>query len=440
MLTAVEQYILELINRARLDPEAEAKRLGIEVNEGLAAGTISSEAKQVLASDDLLHDAAYDYAVWSLTNDTFNGDHSGPGGNTPGDRMEDAGYENLGRWGENIALQQFTGSMSETALADALYDSLWASSSHRVGTMNGNFTEIGLAYVDGEFRGYDAAMLTEDFADSSADTYFVTGVFYLDLDEDGFYSIGEGQGKYWVRADDTRQGAENAGGYAIEVDPSRAVDVRFGDGNGQIGRLTMDLRDGNGKLDYVTDIYDNSVVHLSASANLHSGIDEAHLLGVADLNLTGGRTGEDLYGNSGKNLIAGMNGNDFIDGGDGKDKLRGGKGRDEIEGGSGTDRLFGNGGNDRLDGQAGRDFYKGGAGNDTFVFRSGNDKILDFKDGDDSIELVARNLGIKGATVDDVMDQAYINGGSAWIDLGDHSLEVVGVTDLSVLEANISIV
>lgn len=135
-----------------------------------------------------------------------------------------------------------------------------------------------------------------------------------------------------------------------------------------------------------------------------------------------------------------MNGNDFIDGGDGKDKLRGGKGRDEIEGGSGTDRLFGNGGNDRLDGQAGRDFYKGGAGNDTFVFRSGNDKILDFKDGDDSIELVARNLGIKGATVDDVMDQAYIDGGSAWIDLGDHSLEVVGVTDLSVLEANITIV
>ncbi len=440
MLTAVEQYILELINRARLDPEAEAERLGVEVNADLAAGTISSDAKQVLASNELLNDSAYDYTVWSLMNDTFNGDHSGPGGNTPGDRMQDAGYENLGRWGENIALQQYTGSMSQTDLADGLYDSLWGSASHRVGTMNGNFTEVGISYVDGEFQGYDAAMLTEDFADSSADTYFVTGVFYRDLDNDDFYSIGEGQGQYWVRADGDRQGAGNAGGYAVEVSPSRAVDVRFGDGDGQIGRLTMDLRDGNGKLDYITDNNGNSVVHLSASANLHSGIDEVHLLGVADLDLTGGRGGQDLYGNSGRNIIAGMNGNDFIDGGDGKDKLRGGKGRDDIEGGSGTDRLFGNGGHDRLDGQAGRDFYKGGGGNDTFVFRSGNDKILDFKDGDDSIELVARNLGIRGATVDDVMDHAYIDGGSAWIDLGNHSLEVVGVTDLSVLESNITIV
>ena len=52
--TAQEQLVLELINRARLDPAAEAARFGIALNEGLPAGTISTAAKQPLAMDDAL--------------------------------------------------------------------------------------------------------------------------------------------------------------------------------------------------------------------------------------------------------------------------------------------------------------------------------------------------------------------------------------------------
>src|SRR5687767_10501834 len=47
--TAFEQYVIELINRARANPSAEAKRYGIDLNEGLAGGTISSGARQPLA-------------------------------------------------------------------------------------------------------------------------------------------------------------------------------------------------------------------------------------------------------------------------------------------------------------------------------------------------------------------------------------------------------
>ena len=47
--TAREQLILEMINRARMDPEGEAARYGISLNQGLTAGTISSAPKQVLA-------------------------------------------------------------------------------------------------------------------------------------------------------------------------------------------------------------------------------------------------------------------------------------------------------------------------------------------------------------------------------------------------------
>ena len=39
-LTAAEQYLLELINRARLDPQAEADRYGVGLNSGLAGGRI----------------------------------------------------------------------------------------------------------------------------------------------------------------------------------------------------------------------------------------------------------------------------------------------------------------------------------------------------------------------------------------------------------------
>jgi hypothetical protein len=48
-LTPEEQLMLELINRARANPVAEASRDGIDLNEGLAPGTISAAAKQPLA-------------------------------------------------------------------------------------------------------------------------------------------------------------------------------------------------------------------------------------------------------------------------------------------------------------------------------------------------------------------------------------------------------
>ncbi len=52
--TAHEQYFLELVNRARANPGAEAARLGIDLNQGLTAGTIADIAKQPLAMNQLL--------------------------------------------------------------------------------------------------------------------------------------------------------------------------------------------------------------------------------------------------------------------------------------------------------------------------------------------------------------------------------------------------
>ena len=54
-LTPADQLMLELMNRARANPSAEASRQGIALNTGISAGdTISTAAKQPLAPNNLL--------------------------------------------------------------------------------------------------------------------------------------------------------------------------------------------------------------------------------------------------------------------------------------------------------------------------------------------------------------------------------------------------
>ena len=77
-LSAAEQYLLELINRARLDPLAEAERYGIDPNDGLDVGQIGPDALQVLAHNEALSVAAQEQNIWMLDTNTFT--HSGENG------------------------------------------------------------------------------------------------------------------------------------------------------------------------------------------------------------------------------------------------------------------------------------------------------------------------------------------------------------------------
>ena len=89
--TAYEQYFLELVNRARANPGSEASRLGIDLNQGLASGTIANTAKQPLAMNQLLNDSAQAHSDWMLATDTFS--HTGANGSSAGDRMTAAATE-----------------------------------------------------------------------------------------------------------------------------------------------------------------------------------------------------------------------------------------------------------------------------------------------------------------------------------------------------------
>ena len=88
--TALDQYLIELINRARMNPDGEAARLGIDLNQGLSQGKISTAPKQPLAFDPDLTASARGHSKWMLDEDVFS--HTGVDGSDPGDRIKAADY------------------------------------------------------------------------------------------------------------------------------------------------------------------------------------------------------------------------------------------------------------------------------------------------------------------------------------------------------------
>lgn len=380
-LTAREQYLLELINRARLDPAMEAKRYNVALNEDLAPGTIDATAKQPLAPNELLHDAASAHSAWMLATNTFS--HTGSGGSTPGDRMAAAGYTFTGSWswGENIAWAGSTGAIDLSKMIDTHHRGLFRSAGHRENLLADHYKEAGVAQETGLFTSegttFNTSMVTENFAASGpASTVFVTGVVYDDNDGDDFYSIGEGEGGVGVMVNGSGTTSAAAGGYAVAVTAGWAT-VTFGGGI----TVQVDASDGNVKADLV----DGSAVYTSADTILGSGATAAAALGVGNLRLTGNDLSNALVGNRGGNVLAGAGGNDVLAGRAGNDRIDGGSHSDILMGGGGGDKLFGRGGADTLFGQGGRDIQRGGGGADTFVFKGGfgRDRVKDFGPGDE---------------------------------------------------------
>jgi uncharacterized protein YkwD len=231
--TAYDQYMLELINRARANPAAEAARDGIGLNEGLSAGTISTAAKQPLAFNPYLIASAQLHSQWMLNTDIFA--HVESNGTDPGDRMTNAGYSFTGSWtwGENIAWEGTTGTLDVTKVVaqseqDLFVDTTETGRGHRLNLMESDYREIGVGIRTGPFTDngttYNAVMTTQDFASSGSDS-FLTGVVFDDnlVTANDFYTPGEGKGGVTISA--TRQ-TDNAvfttttwasGGYSLPL-------------------------------------------------------------------------------------------------------------------------------------------------------------------------------------------------------------------------------
>ncbi len=263
--TAAEQRVLEIVNRARVDPTAEGVRLAIPG--GITEGLTGPEAADVgprppLAMNVDLLAAARLHSLDMRTRAFFA--HVNPDGDGPGDRIGAAGYPFLD-WSENIVMS--TGSTAEE-LGDALMiDDQYAGRGHRKALLDINpgsstyMREIGIGHhaaATGVVIPPNSSMwlwkdfLTQDFG-YSATQPFLLGVAYLDANNNSFYDEGEGLGGVSVVAAGGAFYAvtASAGGYAFPTASSGDVTVTGAGSNLPDDILTaVTLTTANRKVDF----------------------------------------------------------------------------------------------------------------------------------------------------------------------------------------------
>lgn len=435
--TDLEQYMVELINRARANPTAEAARFGIDLNEGLPAGTLSSAARPPLAPNPYLTDAARKHAQWLLANQVFQ--HEGPGGNSPGTRMTNAGYEFTGSWtwGENIAVTASSGlPVDSTERVERHHRNLFvdegiAGRGHRKNIL-GDFREVGSGFATGAWQGYPSGHLScQDFARSGS-KFFLTGVAFNDnINPNNLYTPGEGLAGVTISARRTSDNKVfstttwNSGGYSLALSAgSYVVSASGGSLGGTADYGTITISDRNVKRDVRptdvssfatlsngtltvegTSVKDTFAVTVSGSLlnvtrngvtksftasavsviHVYSG-DGADVVDMSNspkpVYVDAGMGDDRVYGSPLSDTLTGGGGNDRLLGYGGNDRLNGSGGKDSVFGGDGHDRLFGNDGPDRLFGEAGNDTLDGGGSIDRLWGGSGNDSLLGGSSGD----------------------------------------------------------
>ena len=141
----VERLMLDLINKARADAGRDPLQLALDLNT-----------------------SAEDHSDWMLRKDIFS--HTGVGGSNAGDRMADAGFVFSGSWawGENIAWQSERGRSGIRDDVKDLFNSLMNSSGHRANILSANFDYVGIGVERGNFDGWDAVMVTQNFGSTGA--------------------------------------------------------------------------------------------------------------------------------------------------------------------------------------------------------------------------------------------------------------------------------
>ncbi|MCU0779944.1 MAG: CAP domain-containing protein [Akkermansiaceae bacterium] len=281
--TAHEQLMLELVNRARANPGAEATRLGIGLNQDLPAGTITNTPKQPLAWHAALIQAARGHSQWMLNADKF--DHTGSGGSTWTQRVQAAGYPLGGGYavGENIGWGPSPGAVDLVVQAVERHDDLFRSAKHRLNICQGSFDEAGIGLLAGVFTidggDWNASMVTQDFAYSGLTSGpLVTGVAYHDFNGNGFYDVGEGIQGVIVNVSGSafHTVTAAAGGYAVPVPAGAATrTVTFSHGGLAVDKSVTMTGSANQKVDF-TPVYQPLV--LAGSATPVAGLSNRYTL------------------------------------------------------------------------------------------------------------------------------------------------------------------
>ncbi|WP_245223567.1 CAP domain-containing protein [Ruegeria sp. HKCCSP346] len=135
---------------------------------GLINQERTSRGLNPLQLETQLNDSSEDHSTWMLDTDTFS--HTGSGGSSATQRMQDAGFDLEGNWrtGENIAWQSERGQPGISDDVAQLHQNLMNSPGHRANILNPDFKYIGIGIETGDMQGFDAVMVTQNFAATDA--------------------------------------------------------------------------------------------------------------------------------------------------------------------------------------------------------------------------------------------------------------------------------
>jgi hypothetical protein len=275
VMSDYEQLLLELVNRARSNPAAEAAFIGIDLNEGLPAGTITPAPKQPLAPHQSLVNAAAAHSQDMLDRDFF--EHHNPEGKSPPDRMNAAGYPGMIAAAENIAWSGRAGIFGESFDVINLHEGLFDSPGHRRNLLGSSYREAGTGVRFGTFTSdfdfeFDAIMMTENFA-ARGGTPFITGVVYSDLaEQDQFYSLHEGIGNVTITAVNGQgtpfsTDSGPSGGYSIQVPAGTYTVTAAGPAIGSamiVSNIVVGTE--NRKVDFVPALQPEIIVELNGNS------------------------------------------------------------------------------------------------------------------------------------------------------------------------------
>ncbi len=242
--TDQEQYILQLINEARTNPAAAAEMITSDltptvqetlqyygVNLQQVENTIASATPQPpVAWNSDLANAAQGQSQYMADNQIQS--HTGAGGSSPEQRMEQSGYTDITSSAENAYAYATS---PEEAMQAFLIDWGVPSDGHRiniqqpgVSAQNAN-RDVGIGIVQTNPNNplFGPMVVTEDFASHANEQAQLVGVAYYDNSGTGFYQPGEGQGNLQIDAVNLDSGQVtstqtwNSGGYELSLAPGQ---------------------------------------------------------------------------------------------------------------------------------------------------------------------------------------------------------------------------
>lgn len=238
--------MLELINRMRTNPEAEYDLLVDFSNEDIKSAlnyfnvnldALKSQwnqlqAAQPVAWSNQLHDSAVTHSKLMIDNDKQS--HNLPNEPNLSDRIRNTGYEYT-TVAENI--YAYGSSVFESHAAFAIdwgndANGIQSPPGHRNTIMSNSFREVGIGILveDNRSTNVGSLLTTQHFANSqklaASDTSWLLGTVFRDVDNNDFYSIGEGLSDITVKLSgisnpnfNTSIQTLSAGGYQTLLSP-----------------------------------------------------------------------------------------------------------------------------------------------------------------------------------------------------------------------------